>query len=108
MPQDRRQVSAESACPPGEVALTLALTSLSLSVQVCVFLQSLIRNGTINVQVAHCRCVCVCSASLFLPPQDDPEIQAFALEYSRIREATALFRLLKTLEGGGVEAGGTK
>jgi len=99
----RDQPSAREVVQFASCCFTTLLHAFLHAWQVCVFLQSLIRNKIINVQVCpvphHCQLSAVTLNTLLL--QDEfVEVQAFCLEYSKIREATALFRLLKTLESG--------
>lgn len=65
---------------------------------VCVFLQSLIRNRLINVQVlqefSFLLCISCFLQDLFM------EIETFCLDFNKIKEATALYKLIKTLVSG--------
>jgi len=70
---------------------------------VCVFLQSLIRNKIINVKVILIVVFDVVSTltSLYFIFQElFIEIEAFCVGFSKIKEAAALYRLIKHLESG--------
>lgn len=71
---------------------------------VCVFLQSLIRNKIINVQVslendyAEISQILDNSFSFYYFQEIYIEVHSFCIEFSHFREAGVLYRLLKNLE----------
>ncbi|KMY96229.1 CCR4-NOT transcription complex subunit 11 isoform X1 [Drosophila sechellia] len=68
---------------------------------VCVFLQSLIRNKIVNVRVCSTTTSStVLSDSSYVFQELFIEIEAFCVGFSKIKEAAALYRLIKHLETG--------